>query len=129
MSDTHGFNTNKIFFILFGLTAIEVGWSFLPFARWALWGGLLLFAYMKGYLIFTYFMHMKFEGWIVKGLLVPTLPLMCIVVFANMPDTSRNGLLVHELTQQMDPETGEVVEVDQTQRAIESHEKAKASGH
>jgi len=129
MSESHGFNTNKVFLLLLGLTLAEVLWSFAPFPRWAVWGGLLCFAYAKGYFIFNFFMHMKFEGWIVKGLLVPTLPLMCIVVFANMPDTSRNALLVHELTQQMDPEHGKIVELDQTQRAIDSHDIKEAGGH
>lgn len=101
MSESHGFNTNKIFIILFVLTALEVGWAEIGLPRWAAWSGLLIFAYMKGHLIFTYFMHMKFEGWIVKGLMVPTIPLMMIVVFANMPDTSKNELLVYPLTEQL----------------------------
>lgn len=120
MSETHGFNTNKIFGMLLLFTLLEVGWAFLPFPRWALWGGLLIFAYMKGYLIFTYFMHMKFEGWIVKGLMVPTIPLMMIVVFANMPDTSKNGLLVYPLTEQLDAESGSIVVLDETERAMDS---------
>jgi cytochrome c oxidase subunit IV len=133
MSETHGFNTNKIFIILFILTALEVGWSFIPFPRWALWGGLLIFAYMKGHLIFTYFMHMKFEGWIVKGLMVPTIPLMMIVVFANMPDTSKNDLLVYPLTTQLDASSdkqtgGKIVELDQTMRARDSEEIKKQHG-
>jgi len=120
MSETHGFNTNKIFGALLFLTIAEVGWAYLPFATWALWGGLLTFAYMKGHLIFTYFMHMKFEGWIVKGLMVPTIPLMLIVVFANMPDTAKNDLMVYPLTVQMDAETGEIVVLDETERAKRS---------
>jgi len=120
MSETHGFNTNKIFIILLVATLAEVLWALLPFPRWALWGGLLAFAYMKGYFIFNFFMHMKFEGWIVKGLLVPTIPLMMIVVFANMPDTSRNALLVYELTEQVNMETGGIVHLNKTQRALDS---------
>lgn len=122
MSETHGFNTNKIFIVLFILTALEVVWAELGFPRWAHWGGLLIFAYMKGHLIFTYFMHMKFEGWIVKGLVVPTIPLMMIVVFANMPDTSKNDLLVYPLTEQMDSQTGEIVILNKTTRALDSKE-------
>jgi len=129
MSDTHGFNTNRIFLLLLVLTLAEVGWAMVPFPRWALWGGLICFAYAKGYFIFNFFMHMKFEGWIVKGLLVPTLPLMCIVVFANMPDTARNALLVHPLTQQLDSTTGKVVEMTETQRAIDSQKLRDGHGH
>ena len=133
MSETHGFNTNKIFIILFILTALEVGWAFIPFPTWAHWGGLLVFAYMKGHLIFSFFMHMKFEGWIVKGLMVPTIPLMMIVVFANMPDTSRNDLLVYPLTTQLDPlagqeDSGEIVELNHTERAELSREIKGAHG-
>lgn len=94
MSEKGHFSAEKIFFGLFLLTALEVGWAYLPFlGTFALRLGLIIFAIWKGYLIFTYFMHMKYEGWIVKGLIAPTLPLVAIVVFAVMPDVSSNHQL------------------------------------
>jgi len=52
--------------------------------------GLVVFALWKGYLIFTYFMHMKWEGLICKGMVGFTVPLVAILMLANMPDTSFN---------------------------------------
>jgi len=111
MSDEHHFNATRIFGFLFLYTALEVAWGmYFPGPRWALWGGLLLCAYLKGYLIFTWFMHMKFEGWIVKGLIAPTIPLVAIVVFANMPDTSFNEDMLYPVGSQLDAELTEVGE-------------------
>ena len=94
MSEKGHFSAEKIFAALFVLTALEVGWAMLPFlGTLALRGGLVIFAFWKGYLIFTYFMHMKFEGWIVKGLIAPTVPLVAIVVCALLPDVSSNRQL------------------------------------
>ena len=110
-SDEHEFNATRIFGFLFLYTALEVAWGmFYEGPRWALWGGLLLFAYLKGYLIFTWFMHMKFEGWIVKGLMLPTVPLVAIVIFANMPDTSFNDDMLYPIGSQLEVELVEVGE-------------------
>jgi cytochrome c oxidase subunit IV len=113
MSDHHEFSANKIFAYLIFYTAVEVLWGmFFPRdIQWALWGGLLLCAFLKGYLIFTWFMHMKFEGWIVKGLVLPTIPLIAILLFGNMPDSSFNDDLLHHIGDQLDPATGEVVDL------------------
>ena len=102
--DNHGFNANKIFWTLFILTAVEVGWSivFKHQPHWIKWGGLIIFASWKGILIYTYFMHMKFEGWIVKSLMIPTPFLIAIVVFALMPDVSHNDRLVYPVGSQVD---------------------------
>ena len=99
MSDHHEFSAHKIFAYLIFYTAVEVLWGmFFPRdIQWALWGGLLLCAFLKGYLIFTWFMHMKFEGWIVKGLVLPTIPLIAILLFGNMPDSSFNDDLLHHI--------------------------------
>jgi cytochrome c oxidase subunit IV len=112
----HGFSANKIFVILFVLTALEVVWgvAFHSMPRWALWGGLLVFAFWKGFFIFTYFMHMKFEGWVVKALIAPTPLLAAIAVFAVMPDVSLNEQLVHPVGSQYDPSVGEVLPMEQT---------------
>lgn len=114
MSDDNHFNAKRILILLAVLTAIEVAWGvglhgvLTPFL---LRLGLILMALWKGYLIFMFFMHMKFEGWIVKGLLVPTVPLMMIVVFANMPDTSFNDELVYPLGSMASPDGGEIHEL------------------
>lgn len=123
----HGFSANKILVALIVLTALEVGWSFIDFPKWALWGGLLVFAIWKGFLIFTYFMHMKFEGWIVKGFLLPTIPLMLIVVFAVMPDVSFNTQAKHPIGSMVDPQTGEVVHSMNEGRAGRVSEKKVAA--
>jgi len=110
MSDKHEFSALKVFIWLFILTAVEVGWAFLPMGKIPLRVGLLVFAYMKGYLIFTFFMHMKYEGWIVKGLILPTIPLMLIVVFACFPDVARNSRLLYPVGYQNVERTGDVVD-------------------
>lgn len=100
MSDHHDdghFDSTKIFWWLFGLTAAEVLLSFIQ-VRWTdgimpkylYWTALGAFAFWKGLLIYTYFMHMKFEGWIVKGLIAPTPILICVAVFALLPDVAFN---------------------------------------
>jgi cytochrome c oxidase subunit 4 len=104
MTETHHFNANKIFWTLFILTAVEVAWSivFKTQPHWIKWGGLLVFAFWKGLLIYTYFMHMKFEGWIVKALVAPTPILIMVLVFALMPDVSLNDHLVYPVGSQLD---------------------------
>ncbi len=108
-SHDHGFNANKVFAILFVLTAVEVSWTFLPFPGWAHWGGLLLLAAWKGMLIFMYFMHMKFEGRALKLLIAPTVPLVAVVLFATMPDVAFNDKVVYPIGAKLDPAEGEVV--------------------
>lgn len=115
MSEAHpSFSSTKIFLTLFVLTAVEVGWSivFRDFGPFIKWGGLLVFAFWKGILIYSYFMHMKFEGWIVKGLLAPTPFLIAIVLCAVMPDVSFNDRLDWDVGAQLDKtgrEPGHVV--------------------
>ena len=114
MSDhDHGFDAMKIFIALFILTAVEVAWgSWVPYdLKWALWGGLLLMAFMKGFLIFMYFMHMKFEGWICKVLIAPTIPLMLVVFFALVPDIASNDRMNHQIADQLDPVDGEIARI------------------
>jgi caa(3)-type oxidase subunit IV len=108
--DDHGFDANKIFWVLFVLTAVEVGWSMVfkhvPMLHGVpigvMWAGLLGFAFWKGALIYMYFMHMKFEGPIVKWLMRPTPVLIAIVVFALMPDVGTNERLVYPVGSQLD---------------------------
>ena len=131
MSKAHGnygFSAQKIFAILFVLTGIEVIWSlaFREQPHWIKWGGLMICAYFKGMLIFMYFMHMKFEGWIVKALVAPTPLLIAILVFALMPDVSLNDRLVNPVGSQLDKwwtSPGKVVRLDQEPVVEEEHEK------
>jgi caa(3)-type oxidase subunit IV len=103
MSDEHTFSANKIFGLLILYTALEVAWgTAFDFPRWAIWSGLLIFAFMKGYLIFTWFMHMKFEQPILKFMIVPTIPLVAILIFANMPDTSFNKDMLYPIGHQLE---------------------------
>jgi cytochrome c oxidase subunit 4 len=99
------FSANKIFITLFILTAVEVLWGAVLFKHsphLIKWGGLVIFAFWKGIMIYTYFMHMKFEGWIVKALIAPTPILIAVVVFALMPDVSANKQLVYPVGSQID---------------------------
>ena len=103
MSEHEQFSVNKIFWTLLILTAVEGAWGkWIPYDRkWLLWGGLLIFAFWKGLLIYMYFMHMKFEGWIVKGLIAPTPVLIAVLIFALMPDVSFNDELIHGVADQL----------------------------
>lgn len=108
MSTEHGdhpaFSANKIFITLFILTAVEVTWSlvFRDASHFVKWGGLVAFAFWKGLLIYTYFMHMKFEGWLVKALIAPTPLLIAVIVFSLMPDVSTNDKLIYPVGSQVD---------------------------
>ena len=113
--DDHTFNSTRVFVTLLILTALEVGLSLIWNATtkpesWKLiyWAGLGGFAFWKGLLIYMYFMHMKFEGWIVKGLVAPTPILVIIVLAALNPDIVHNSKLVAPLGSMKDAETGEI---------------------
>ena len=105
------FSVFKIFITLLVLTALEVAWGvFVPYENKALlWSGLLGFAVWKGSLIFLYFMHMKYEGIIVKGNVLFTIPLVIYMMTMLMPDTAFNSRMNYKIGDQLDPETGEVV--------------------
>lgn len=119
--DGKHFNPEKVFFGLFLLTALEVLWGY-AFGEWfvaegerpnrlVLWGGLLFFAFYKAWLIAVYFMHLKFEGWVVKSLILPTPFLILAIVGYVMPDVAGDEApLVHPIGSMLDPETGEVKE-------------------
>lgn len=120
MSEDRHFNADKIFIVLFVLTALEVLWGY-AFGVWfvsehgsnrlMLWGGLLTFAFFKGWYIAVYFMHLKFEGWVVKSLLIPT-PFLVMVIFGYvMPDVAdTEGPLIHPVGSRYDPTSGTVYE-------------------
>ena len=110
------FNANKIFGWLFLFTALEVLWG-LAFGQWweagklVLWGGLIGFALLKGWLIAVYFMHLKFEGWVIWSLLIPT-PFLVLVIFGYViPDVAnKEGNLVHPVGSMYDNDEGVVVD-------------------
>jgi cytochrome c oxidase subunit IV len=121
--DEHkSFNANRIFWYLLALTLGEVVYGLagaanhLHFSKPVLWGGLLVFALFKGLLIASYFMHLRFEGWIVKGLLVPTPFLIAVILAAISPDVSRNELLDHEIGSSLDVDSGRVVPLTDVQK-------------
>lgn len=127
MSADKHFNADRVFVLLFALTLIEVVWGY-AFGRWiqagklVLWGGLLFFAFYKGWLIAVYFMHLKFEGWVVKSLLLPT-PFLIMVIFGYvMPDVAnKEGNLIYPVGSAYDPDSGGVVDVHE----LEAHAAAK----
>ena len=127
MSADKHFNANKVFVFLFLLTMAEVLWGY-AFGRWmhpgklVLWGGLLFFAFYKGWLIAVYFMHLKFEGWVVKSLLLPT-PFLIMVIFGYvMPDVAnKEGNLIYPVGSAYDPNSGTVVDVHH----VQTHEATK----
>jgi hypothetical protein len=118
--DRH-FNAEKVFAGLFVLTALEVLWGY-TFGVWLvpegesankllLWGGLILFAFFKGLLIAAYFMHLKFEGWIVKALILPTPFLILAILGYVVPDVSdEEAPLVHPIGSYQHVEEGRVIE-------------------
>jgi hypothetical protein len=119
-ADKH-FNPERVFAWLFALTVAEVLWGY-TFGVWTvepgqhgnklvLWGGLLFFAFFKGWFIAIYFMHLKFEGWVVKSLILPT-PFLIMVIFGYvMPDVAdEETRLVHPVGSEVDPGSGTVIE-------------------
>jgi hypothetical protein len=92
-----------------------------------LWGGLLFFAFLKGWLIAVYFMHLKFEGWVVKSLILPT-PFLIMVIFGYvMPDVADDeSRLIHPIGTEVDPATGRAV-VDMSEGWKPDH--GPAAGH
>ena len=116
MSADKHFNADKIFIILFILTALEVGWGYLFGPIWdagklVLWGGLLFFAFFKAWFIAVYFMHLKFEGWVVKSLLLPT-PFLVMVIFGYvLPDVAdKDAPLLYPVGSMYDEESGSVID-------------------
>ena len=123
--DSLGYSVFRVFIILFVLTVLEVAWGlgFHGAHRIVLWGGLLVCAFAKAALIFMYFMHMKYEKILVWSLVVPTLPLMGIIMFALMPDLSFNSQRDHPVAHRLDVD-GDVVDMIMA----DEHKKAAEGG-
>ena len=111
MSESKSFNPDKIFIWLFIFTAAEVGYGMLfhGLPKLMLWSGLAFFAFLKGWLIMVYFMHLKFEGWVIKSLIVPTIFLMMVIWGYVSPDITRSQYIDHPIGSMYDNASGEVV--------------------
>ncbi len=106
-----GYSIKKIFIVLFVLTAVEVAVGVLiDDPKWFKWSLLLILAVWKGGLILMYFMHMKFEKFIVWSLIAPTPLLVLVVLLALMPDLSFNKVRDYPVGYQLN-EQGEVVDM------------------
>src|SRR5262249_51195267 len=106
------FNPEKVFLWLFIFTAAEVGFGvfFHHMPKLFLWSGLGIFAFLKAWLIMVYFMHLRFEGWVVKSLIIPT-PLLVLVIWGYVsPDISKSKIIDHPIGSQYDNQSGAVVE-------------------
>lgn len=52
----------RIFFALFVLTAVEVGYAYLPLGKGPMIFGLFAMAIVKAILVGAYFMHLKYDS-------------------------------------------------------------------
>ncbi len=135
--DAKHFNAEKVFVRLFVLTMLEVGWGYaghhFGWNKLMLWGGLLFFAFFKGWLIAVYFMHLKFEGWVVKSLILPTPFLIMVIMGYVMPDVAdEESNLVHPIGSMVDKDSGLVVDDlrdDRHPGHLAAHDPATGSGH
>jgi len=124
------FDANKVFLALFILTALEVAWGlFMPGPHWWVWGGLISMAFAKGLLILQYFMHFKFEGWIVKCLVAPT-PFLIAYLWAILSTEFAHNTQVDEpIGAMVNPATGEVwVEMPRREHGHLVDDSAHADG-
>jgi len=115
MSEDKHFNADQVFKYLILFTALEVAWGYvggtrvLDWNKLMLWGGLLFFATLKAWLIAVYFMHLKFEGWVVKSLILPTPFLVMVIMGYVLGDVANDDApLNHPIGSMMDSDTGTV---------------------
>jgi cytochrome c oxidase subunit 4 len=79
----------KIFWILLVLTIMEYCYaSFLDLSFFTLVFGLMAMAIVKASLVGLYFMHLKFEGKWVYGMLIPAGILAIVLTTALIPDVA-----------------------------------------
>ena len=128
-SEPHGAGMRTMYIVwawLLALTALEVFLAYLQVPLLVMLLSLIGLSMVKAALIVAYFMHMKFEGWICKVLIAPTIPLMCVVFFALVPDIASNDRMNHEIADQLDPLDGDVTRIGTGSRNKVKPEYAEA---
>jgi len=68
-----------IWLLLLALTALTVGITRLDLGAYKVWGALGI-ASLKAGLVIAIFMHMRYEGWLLRGLLFVTLLTLAIFI-------------------------------------------------
>src|SRR5947209_8625903 len=87
--ESHTSQYMKVFFVLLIFTIAEYLYAtFAPVSFVSLVLGLMAMALFKASLVGLYFMHLKFEGKWVYGLLIPAGILACVLTFALAPDVA-----------------------------------------
>jgi cytochrome c oxidase subunit 4 len=80
-------NYMGIWVALLVLTILEVGVTYTPIGRSLMILSLILMALAKAGLVAAYFMHLKFERWVLVGVVLSPLILSGILGVALMPDS------------------------------------------
>ena len=78
----------KIFFVLFGLTILEVGITYIPIAKWALALVLITLAFTKAGLVAAFYMHLKMEGKLLYLVCATPIVLVTIMLCGLTPDVA-----------------------------------------
>ncbi|HIJ95087.1 MAG TPA: cytochrome-c oxidase [Desulfuromonadales bacterium] len=68
-----------IWLLLLALTALTVGITRFDLGAYKVWGALGI-ASLKAGLVIAIFMHMRYEGWLLRGLLLVTLLTLAIFI-------------------------------------------------
>lgn len=88
--DGHGAHAEpdyiKIFWWLFGLTAVEVAASYLPVNKWLMGFVLVSLAFFKAGLVAAFYMHLKFEGKLLYLVCCVPIVLVCVLTLGMVPD-------------------------------------------
>jgi len=74
-----------ILLVLLTLTFITIEVTSIDLKAWTI-GVVLLIACIKGYLVLTYFMHLKYESWILRVMVAFVFLLFAIVILITYVD-------------------------------------------
>ena len=95
MASDHGAHVEpdyiKIFWWLFGLTALEVSISYVPgsvISRWAIGFCLVVMAFVKAGMVAAFYMHLKMEGRLLYGVCAVPIVLVAILTMGLTPDVA-----------------------------------------
>ncbi len=80
------FSPLKVFAWLTILTVLEIGLTYVDLSKPTLAAGLILSAIAKAILVALYFMHMKFEGKLIWGMVVASIFVGVIFLVGLVPD-------------------------------------------